>query len=480
MAKRILLLLLLFFLLLDLGYSFQQHLAQPLDGDMAWNLLPAAEVEPILESPFGLRALFGDEPYANPNRFFCHWTFREYLTQTPPYLQRWVGPIDSIYLACALAKLGIQLGLLVLLAGLITGHLKFWRFDFLLAAALVTPFFQTNGYRTYMGIIDPSTTYTFFYALPCLVLLIYVLPFFWQLFHGNTTLSASWLKVLWLPLSVVVCLSGPLNPGVILTAVLLMGVHHLRGNWPAPKENGFFYRLQSLVNAVPGYWWTFLLPLSLLAGYSLWLGSYNSLSIANQIPLVELYAKLPEGVYYQFTQKLGFPVLLVALGINVWLISTKGKGPERKKVLALFRWIGLFSLCYLLLLPLGGYRGYRPFVLRYDTIMPITLSWFLLYGVSSSYLLNQLRQRSLWLYLGLLLAVVAIFTFADEAEFDNNLCERSALAAIAISPESVVKLKEDCPVLDWKTIRSAERSKDNARLLTIWGITERDKLYYHP
>lgn len=40
----------------------------------------------------------------------------------------------------------------------------------------------------------------------------------------------------------------------------------------------------------------------------------------------------------------------------------------------LFKWIGVFSLFYILLLPLGGYRDYRPNVLRHDTILPITLS----------------------------------------------------------------------------------------------------------
>lgn len=477
--KKVGFILMLGFLLLDLGYSFQQHLAQPLDGDMAWNLLPAAEVQPILESPFGLLAIQG-ETYANPNRFFCHWSFREYLTEVPHFLQQWVEPVDSVYLACALAKLAIQLGVLVLLACLITGHFKFWHFDFLLAAVLVTPFFQTNGYRTYMGIIDPSTTYTFFYALPCLVLLVYLVPFFWQLFHGRRLLKAGWLKLVWLFWAIVVCLSGPLNPGVVLTAVLLLGIQHLRTNWSRSEKGGGLGKMKSLVAFAPHYWWFFLVPISLLAVYSLWLGSFNSLSIANKVPVVELYAKLPAGVYYQFTQKLGFPVLLLAIGINIWLIKTKFKGEKKQRILSLFQWVGLFCLCYLLLLPLGGYRDYRPLVLRYDTIMPVTIALMLLFGISSHYLLHQFRDGSSWRYGVFIVTIAAIFTFADEPEFDNNFCERNALAVIAASTESVVILEEDCSVLDWETIQSPERSQENGRLLTVWGITERDKLYYYP
>lgn len=95
-------------LLADIGYSFLQHLAQPLDGDMAWNIVPANDVKPIFKSPFGLEAILKNKTYPNPNRFFCHWIFREYFLSAPLFLQKFVDPIDSIYLSCAISKTIIQ------------------------------------------------------------------------------------------------------------------------------------------------------------------------------------------------------------------------------------------------------------------------------------------------------------------------------------------------------------------------------------
>jgi hypothetical protein len=62
-----------------------------------------------------------------------------------------------------------------LIAFFISGSIL--KLDFLFAAILITPLFQTNGYRSYMGIIDPATTYTFFYALPTILILIYLLHY---------------------------------------------------------------------------------------------------------------------------------------------------------------------------------------------------------------------------------------------------------------------------------------------------------------
>ena len=96
------------------------------------------------------------------NRYFAHWTFFTYFNRVPILLQSFVEPIESVYLACTIAKLFIQILILSLLALYIAGKRKIVSIDFLIAAVLVIPLFQTNGYRSYMGIIDPSITYTFF------------------------------------------------------------------------------------------------------------------------------------------------------------------------------------------------------------------------------------------------------------------------------------------------------------------------------
>jgi len=164
MIRKAIYFVLLLFVLVDLGYSFIQHYGAPLDGDIAANIVPQKDMGLVLESPLGLNAIINQEKYPNPNRFFCHWSFQAFLINTPLFFQKYVDPIDSIYLSCAVAKTFIQLCLIFLISIAITGTANILRMDFVVASALVTPFFQTFGYSRYMGIIDPSITYTFFHS----------------------------------------------------------------------------------------------------------------------------------------------------------------------------------------------------------------------------------------------------------------------------------------------------------------------------
>lgn len=479
MIKRLLYSFILLLLLADIGFSFIQYLNQPLDGDMAWNLIPSEDVKPILENPFGISTIINDQTYANPNRFFCHWMFREYLLNAPLILQKFSEPIDSVYLACAISKISIQILIILLLAITITGSVNLRKLNFMLAAVLVTPLFQTNGYRSYMGIIDPSTTYTFFYALPLLLLLIYFLPFILQYYHRQNSSFPLIMKILWIPLAFIVSLSGPLNPGIVLTVSMLLFLVIFTKGFNGTKQKGFIRKAMKSFQGIPPNYWFFLLPVSILSLYSLFLGTYNSITIATQIPLAEMYLKLPAGIYYQFTQKLGFPVLFSILALNATIIHKHYQTQGGQKILRILRWIGIFSLCYILLLPLGGYRIYRPFILRYDTIMPITLFLIFAFGASTIFLLNNFPGRHKRWYIPIIIGVLLIFTFSDEARYDLNQCERNALTEIQNSSDAIVVLDTDCSVVAWEKFDKPEDSELNAELLTLWGITERNKLYYH-
>lgn len=474
MWRKVLYLVLAFLLCADLTYSFLQYLHQPLDGDMAWNIVPAEEVESILNDPLGLGAVVHGHTYPNPNRFFCHWIFRAYLGEVPLLLQGGVPQIDSVYLACAISKVLLQALLLFLLAAYATGHLDPRRLDVLGAAVLIAPLFQANGYRSYMGIIDPSTTYTFFYALPCAFLLLYFLPLFLHQCQGRVSEQGARGYWWWtIPMSFIVCLSGPLNPGAALVAlVLLVGRPFIRTYQQGGGGVTVFLR------SLPAAQVPFLVPVALLSMYSLHLGQYNSITINTSIPLADRFAQLPMGIYYQFTQKLGFPVLFALIGINLGIIARTDASVNGRRLVSMAKWIGAFALLYMLLLPFGGYREYRPHVLRYDTIMPITLALLFLFAASSLRILNGLSARRWW-YPLLLLAGAVVFTVADEPSFDGDRCERAALEVIAASKEQVVALEQPCSVLDWEQRQDPKASELNARLLLKWRIIDREKLYFH-
>lgn len=477
--KKILYIALLILLTGDSVFSFLQHYSMSLDGDMASEIVPSEDMKPVFENPFGFKVFTDGISYPNPNRFFGQWTYKEYFNSLPLFLQKFVDPIDSIYLSCAIFKIIIQLLLIYLISFAITGKLNILKLDFIIAAFLITPIFQTFGYSGYMGIIDRSITYTFFYAFPISLLLLYFTPLIMQYYH-KTDSKYYWLtKIISIPLAFIICLSGPLNPGIILILSGIILFIDLKRNFTLSEKRGFILKLFYSIKRIPGGYWFYLTPVCIISLYSLYIGSFNSFNLREQVSISELYSRLPEGIYYQFTQKLGFPVLFFILIINSLLIRYKFRSVEGNKILYIFKWIGIFSLIYILLLPFGGYREYRPNILRYDTIIPITLCLVFVFGLSSLFLLKNLSNKGKMWYIPLIAIILFIYTNSDKGNFSNNDCERKALEEISVSKVNLIKLKSDCTVLSWKKIIKPEDSKINAELLKIWGITKEEKLYYY-
>jgi hypothetical protein len=305
------------------------------------------------------------------------------------------------------------------------------------------------------------------------------LPFIREFYFNKKPKYQVLTRVMCIPFAFVVCLSGPLNPGIILVFALLVMLPLLYKNYLLSSKKAILHRLSDTLQQIPANCWYYLLPIGVLSLYSLFLGRYNSITIDTQIPLAEMYLKLPQGIYYQFTQKLGWPLLFVALALNSVIIHRKFKDEEGKKFLRLLKWIGLFSLMYILLLPLGGYRDYRPNVLRYDTIMPITLALIFYFGITSLFLLKNLSNKSKRYYIPFVITVLLLFTLADESRFDQNACEKSALEQISTSTDSIIALDQDCTVLAWGKLKQPEDSELMGQLLLHWGITKEKKLYFN-
>jgi len=460
MVKRYLYWLLLLLLLADTGYSFLQHYRMPLDGDMAAIIWPSDGYAKVLNDPFAWKAVVQGETYPAPNRFFAHGAMRTWFRNVPLWLQSILPPIDSVYAACALAKTGIQVFLICMLALYIAGPGSGRKRDLLLAAALVVPLFQTAGYNQIMGIIDKSITYNFFYALPHGLLMLYFYPLY-RAFSGEGGRKAGWAQHLVLAVpAIVLAFSGPLVPGVVLIVVVLAG-------------------MQKEMNAVQRPLFYSLLFLALLCAWSFYAGRFNAENPAHEISVWERYLRIPEGLFHQFTLKPGPALLLGAVLLNAFLIRKYTPGPEGQKILRALKWIGIFSLLFLLLLPWGGYREYRPNIVRRDTLMPVFLCLFWFFGLSSLFLARNLRGFFQKIFWAGLLGFLCIFTFIDEFRFNDNACEREALEQIAMSKEVVVPLEAGCKVMSWDLPSDPASSEWNARLLEYWGVTGGKKLFFH-
>ena len=472
--------ILIIILLIDLGYSFYQHYHMPLGGDMAQIVMPTPTkgYYQVLHDPFGLNALLKNEVYSNPNRFFAHWSVSAYFMNIPLLLQTFIEPIDSIYLSCAIAKIIIQILIIYLLAVYISNTGNILKLDFLIAAILIAPLFQSSGFSRYMGIIDQSVIYTFFYALPLGLLLLFFLPFFKAIYYDKKPKFNFVIKILLAFFIVVLSLNGPLVPGVVLIICPLVLLNIWRKNYKQIEITPTYKRVLFSVKKIPNYLLFYFMGISILSLYSLYIGQNNTLNFGDSIPLIERYSRLPAGIYYLITSKLGFPLLFLMITINMIVISKYYKSDEGEKILKFIKWIGIFAILYILLLPLGGFRIYRANIIRYDTIMPITLGLIFIFGVTTFYLIRNISKKYKKIYVFGIIILLLIFTNADRLDTKDYECERQALETIAQSSEKIVLLDCDCPIMEFRIVNDYNHSELKAELIYYWNITNEKKLFY--
>lgn len=478
MKHKILFYFLLVFLLSDITLSFFQLYNLSLDGDIAKVVLPSTKYQTVMSDPLGIQVLKNDSIYPSPNRFFAHWTMSVYFKTIPFLLQHFMSPINSVYTACALAKLLIQLLIIWLLTAFITGITSLLKRKLIMVAAIICPLFQAIGFYNKMGIIDKSITYTFFYALPIGLLLLYFLPIYRIYFLKVKEKLLIWKIIILILLSFYLSLHGPLVPGIVLIAcpliVFIMWNQHYLKLGSSSNKNRIVYAFKK----IPAPLILLFIIFCLSSLYSLYIGKNNAENFSISVDIIKRYALLPGGLIKQFSGKPGLVLLLILIMGNLWLM-TRQKTPEASKLLLLYKWLGIFSLVFMLLLPLGGFRLYRPDIIRRDTFIPITILFFFVSVSSVLFLFMQLKSKAIYIYSLIYGCFLLIFFTTDLIILRHNTCEREAFKRLANASENVVELDMDCHVMSWHKFYHYMESENNATLLQYWNITQDKKLYYH-
>ena len=317
-----------------------------------------------------------------------------------------------------------------------------------------------------MGIVDQSITYSSFYAIPMLLLLVFLRPYVASLL-GNKTSSSTFSYAWLIMLIVILPFSGPLVPGVVLVIVALAVFYTIRkyftdGRLTFPMSKGLI---------------VLMLILSILSIYSIYIGQFNSEGQGGELLSIgERYKRLPMGLFYIFSQKLALPLLLVMIGVNYWLIRQFTIQPGN--LIPILKWMIFFAVIYILLLPLGGTREYRPNIIRKDTFLPVILTMVFYYGYSTYYILKNSNFRYWRGYLAAIILFSLIFSYADEPDFNHDNCEREQLHKISSTSGSPVKLSTDCTVFSWSPIRDSIHTKAHGSMFEYWNITQEQKLFF--
>ena len=213
----------------------------------------------------------------------------------------------------------------------------------------------------------------------------------------------------------IICLSGPLNAGIVLVVAIVFFANVIFTKISKVKVEYYIDKKLKIA----------FLFLTLFSFGSLHLGTYNSINNLNIKLIIQIYKSLPKGIYYQVFIKLGFTILFCAIAVNYFLLKNIADNNERIKILNLYKWIFTFSVVCILFLPFGGYRQYRPNVLKFNTILPITVAFIFLFAKSSLSIIPKIESQKLKIYLGFLLLTICIFTLADKPEFNKNECEKN-------------------------------------------------------
>ena len=219
---------LIFLLLGDFAFSFIQYYNLPLFGDIDGGVLNNKIIQVIFDDPFGFTAVKTGEKHVNPNRFFSHYYLSIYFQRIPIWLQNFTDPISSVYLASTLIKISVQFFFIFILAAFISKSNNPLNRNFLISAIIITPLFQVDGYWSRMGINDKAIAYTFFYALPLVLLMFYFLPVFKKILYHKKIRPINY--ILLIPLTIALPLSGPLVPAVTVLVTFLIVLKYLIQN----------------------------------------------------------------------------------------------------------------------------------------------------------------------------------------------------------------------------------------------------------
>ena len=293
-----------------------------------------------------------------------------------------------------------------------------------------------------------------------------------------------------------VCLSfsGPLvSPLVILICpalILQQWMKHLR---PSHEPRLAVRKHFDALRAIDSYT-LFLFSFFVSAVfYSLFIGLHNSENFLIVKPLSERYALFFHGILRTFAIFPGVTILFGFILVN--LVILKGMGtPRALGQVKLSIWVLTVCMVYLLLLPLGGYRAWRPYIVRYDTFMPVMLAFIFLFGQSTFYIVTHAPRIAKIAFLTPVLLMLTYFTLQDltitlptvnqpyqakkKWQFLAYECERKAMDKLAESSEKTVALSIDCTFMSWKRTREPWREELNTPLLRRWRVLSPEQTYY--
>lgn len=465
------------YILADLAFVFYLQYHNVIDGDLVEIVLPTALYERVLRSPLGLDVVLHGAKYAGSNGFLGYWFVNKYFHLVPAFFRLFTSPLNSLYMSCALATVIMKLLYTYVLGVMASGEYRPFSKNFLTAAVILAPVIQTGSYRWIMGIVDPMLISMFAYSRCNFLILAFFLPFFLAAFHGKNVRFGPVLYPVMILFGIYNGYNGPLaGPLICIVYALMLAAIWLR-NFRANAEYAPGKRIIASVKQIPGQYIVIGIVTLLASVWCYLVGKGNAESYVQQLPLLARYGRLPRGLWNHFSSK-GLWLLSLLIIVNVGILLKRKDDETARKALSLLSWLLLFSVIYVMMLPLGGYRFYRPNIIRRDIFSPVLVALVGAYGITTYHILRTIAPSYKKYYTGFLVMCLAHYALANTRDIPDNSCERAAIEHIVASKDKIVRLEEQCTIFNWFIVRDYRNSEKITKVMNLWGIMKEEKYFY--
>lgn len=448
------------FIIFDLMFSATRYHQLPIDGDFSKIAVPLY-YDYVLKDPIGIHAITKDTTYSGAGRYTCHAAVRFWSKNVFHAVDKFSSdPIESIFLMSALFSILVHILFVWLAFKYISIRIKLSINQKLLVIGMSTSFIQMACLYYSIGVVDQSLTYTFFYAFPLLVLTWNLFPFYRSYQTGFLKLTI--VEWCFMPIaSLALAFSSPLIQPIVILIGFGLGLVT------------FYFKHPSITKIVSSKEFKIQFGFLLVTCvYAFWVSRHNNEN-GIAMPIWTRYIQLAKGIIFLFTKNFALITLLILVGVNL-LILQKQNRLVFQKLFQLLQLLLVAGSVYTLLLPLGGYRSYRPYIVRYDTFMPVTFLLMFYALLSTIMLWKEITQQGTRLKYGVLIgSFILLFTWADlPVKLQSNACQRIAMRELHASKDSIVYVSKNCNLLTWDV---ADLSNQNFQwMLTTqfqeWGI----------
>lgn len=435
------------FLFIYYSITYHQIVGSRLDGDIP-DILVNVYHTPIYDDPLGLEAIWHQRKIANVNRYIVCIAEKVFFTTVGRFIHGIDNPTEKVhvlYSSIAICKILIQAMITLLMSLLLRRVLgsSVWIWWMVFNLLISHDIFYEQ-----IGIIDHSINYTFFYAFAAgLQLVFYFVLHTWLFIPRKGIL----MTILLYALVIVTVFSNTFVLAIHGLGMVVYSVYIYKERRLNLHELSFLF-----------FW-------AILTLYSIYLGTFNIENIPDPNSFLSRYTLLGKGLWYIFTHHFAW-ILIISGAIAQEYCFRRQKLPIYQQWVYL---IVFLCLIYIVLIPFGGYRPYRPYYIRYDTLMPVTIAmiWLLVYR----HIIIQKFNTNKWysIYAALFITTFLIFQLVGKENMTNAL-ESKTLISIAQTTSPDIQISRDSELLSWDKV-DPSRAEDYTKTLQLLNIISQDQ-----